>query len=121
VIFVTVISLLLSLRGRSGLLGIVAVVAVILAVVFCLVSAGILRVLMKRRVAGPQGGTGRVGIATLALVISLGVLWLSFKGLLQTPTSRSDAVLLVAGALAFVALAIGRRRQLLDLPPCQDS
>lgn len=121
VVFVTLISLVLSLRGRSGLLGIVAVVAVILAVVFCLVSAGILRVLMKRRMAGPLGGRARVEIATLALVISLGVVWLSFKNLLQTPTSRSDTVLLVTCALTFVALAIGRRRQLLDLQASQDS
>jgi amino acid transporter len=121
VALVTTLSLLLSFRGRSGLLGIVAVVAVIMAVVFCLISAGILRVLTKRRVVGPLGGRRRVGIATLALAISFGILWLSFNNLLHMPTSRSDAFLLGVGVLIFVALALGRRRLLLDLRVSQNS
>lgn len=119
VALVTLASLLLSLRGRSGLLGIVAGVAVIMAMIFCMMSAGILRALVKGGVAGPLSGKRPLGIASLAVAISLCIAWLSLDNLFHTPTSRGDAFLLGLGALTFVALALGRRRHVRDLSVLQ--
>jgi amino acid transporter len=115
VALVVVVSLLLSLRGRLGLLGIVAVVALIIALVFCMMSVGILRALVTRSVPRRLGGKGPLGIACLAVAISMGSVALSIANLLHTPTSRSDVLLLGSGAVLFALLAIGRRRQILDL------
>jgi amino acid transporter len=116
---VVVASLLLSLRGRLGLLGIVAVVALVIALVFCMLSAGILRTLLAGSVPRHLGGKGPLGIACLAVAISIGSAALSIANLLHTPTSRTDVLLLGSGAVLFALLAIGRRRQILDVTVLQ--
>lgn len=116
---VVVASLLLSLRGRLGLLGIVAVVALVIALVFCMMSAGILRTLLAGSVPRHLAGKGPLGIACLAVAISIGSAALSIANLLHTPTSRTDVLLLGSGAVLFALLAIGRRRQILDVTVLQ--